>query len=468
MQIEFVNHSSIIARHGRIALLMDYWQEGPAFDNSWKLLCEPKFGYGDLRSITHLWFSHEHPDHFSPANIKAIPPEIRKDIIVLFQKTTDGRVVTFCRNQGFGDVIELPARVPHSLSDDLTVTCAPYASSWGDVDSWLLVRTPGHSLLNINDCEIHDPVLADRIARITGPVDVLATQFSYASKQGNPEDERWIDRARRYHLDRLEFKVRAFSPTYTIPFASFVYWSHRESRYLNEGVVKVDAAAATIARCGSTPVVMFPGDTWNIGDEVRNEPALAKYAERYQWLESLSDDDYTASEMVSPESLNESFRKFLERMLKNASNDELRSYLSWRYGIRRRSGTGWAGSIRNFLRTYRDVLAARCESGLVYVDDHAQAYELSVSDGLRPSDHRREDCQISLSSSALHYCFTVPWGGESLQVNGRFRDIQPDGWRRLKELFFLARRIDQGFQVPRSTLSWIVSRKLRKLFGHEK
>src|SRR4051812_15373533 len=69
MTIEFVNHASIIVDHDNIRLLCDPWTEGTAFHNGWSLLAKSKFTFDDYKNITHIWFSHEHPDHFSPPNI---------------------------------------------------------------------------------------------------------------------------------------------------------------------------------------------------------------------------------------------------------------------------------------------------------------------------------------------------------------------------------------------------------------
>ena len=54
---------------------------------------------------------------------------------------------------------------------------------------------------------------------------------------------------------------------------------------------------------------------------------------------------------------------------------------------------------------------------------------------------------VVLLWSVLLNCFKVSWGGETLQVNGRFEDIG-GGWELLSQLFYLARKLEQGFQLP--------------------
>ena len=84
LKLEWINHSSFLLEHGRVRLLCDPWIEGYVFDNNWAQLSPTKFSYADFARVTHLWFSHEHPDHFFPPNLEKIAPEIRRNITVLF------------------------------------------------------------------------------------------------------------------------------------------------------------------------------------------------------------------------------------------------------------------------------------------------------------------------------------------------------------------------------------------------
>src|SRR6185503_20468212 len=74
MRLEFVNHSSYVLASSGVRLLCDPWLEGTAFNDGWALLAPSTFSYEDFAGITHLWFSHEHPDHFSPSNLRKIAP----------------------------------------------------------------------------------------------------------------------------------------------------------------------------------------------------------------------------------------------------------------------------------------------------------------------------------------------------------------------------------------------------------
>ncbi len=462
MKLEFVNHSSFIVEHGSVTLLSDFWKSGMAFDDAWALLCETPFAYEDFARVTHIWFSHEHPDHFSTDNLLRIPEQLRANITILFQQTQDKRLVSFCANKGFKEVIEMPAEQAMQLGDGFEVRCGPFGSYWGEVDSWLYIKTPEASLLNINDCEMHDEAvvaeLAQKCQQWGGELDLLAVQFSYASKQGNANDTAWMQRARRECLDKLALKVSGFKPAYTLPFASYVYFCHQENQYLNKGVVRVHDALTAIEPY-SIPLVMFPGDCWQPSAPYDNSSALDRYEQAYLDVEQKPMADFVSSESVASDDLIQMADKFLNKMKLVASPTQIAQTLAIKHSIIRRQDQGLSkllGALGHFIRG----LFGAYEIGRLYVSDHQQAYQLTL-DGLSVADWSEQECQISISSSALSYGFKFPWGGETLQVNGRFQDIDRQ-WMTLSQIFFLARSLDQGMQLPKFAALDFLGEKLRR------
>ena len=85
--IEFVNHASFIIEAGGLSILNDPWLFGSAFNNGWDLLCDYRLPVERFASIDYIWFSHEHPDHFSPPVLKSIPEDIRHRIFDAFFTT---------------------------------------------------------------------------------------------------------------------------------------------------------------------------------------------------------------------------------------------------------------------------------------------------------------------------------------------------------------------------------------------
>ena len=95
-KITWVNHAGYILSYNNINVLVDPWINGTSFNNGWNLLTESFFPKNLIDNIDYLWISHEHPDHFSPGNLKLLNNE---RIRVLFQKTNDKRVVNFLKKK---------------------------------------------------------------------------------------------------------------------------------------------------------------------------------------------------------------------------------------------------------------------------------------------------------------------------------------------------------------------------------
>ena len=90
--IEFVNHASVLINYGKIGILSDPWYSKSVFHNGWRLLYENSEEYIErvLDNTTHIYISHEHPDHFNPAYLlteKIKNKIIQKKIVFIFQKT---------------------------------------------------------------------------------------------------------------------------------------------------------------------------------------------------------------------------------------------------------------------------------------------------------------------------------------------------------------------------------------------
>ena len=66
--IEFINHASVLISRNKIKILSDPWYKGSTFHNGWKLLYELEDTriLEVLNKISHIYISHEHPDHFYP------------------------------------------------------------------------------------------------------------------------------------------------------------------------------------------------------------------------------------------------------------------------------------------------------------------------------------------------------------------------------------------------------------------
>jgi hypothetical protein len=382
MNIKFVNHASYILSHENIHLITDPWIEGTAFNEGWNLIEPTKFRYSDFKNITHIWFSHEHPDHFSPSNLKSIPEEIRKTITILFQKTKDKKVINFCSQLGFKNCIELP-QTWFELSSSFKILNIPHS----DGDSWICMKAGEYTILNINDCvfENNNQILKIKNKINTPKIDILFTQFSYANWAGNKDDINTRQAFATKKLNEIKKQIFLLQPKYVIPFASYVWFCHFENFYMNDGINKIDAVYKYITETLFTKtVVLFPNEEWTLAEEHDSKLSIEK------WMNSYN-SNIKIENTVQPISINtydliKSGNEFIKNLKAN--------------------NTRW---MNLFLKPTH-----------IFVEDHKTSYTLSLN-GLNKTSIDIQNCDISLSSEAIKYCFKHPWGGATTRINGRYQ-----------------------------------------------
>ena len=256
--VKFINHASVVVSDENISVLSDPWFSGDAFHKGWNLLHET--GDNDikklLQKITHIWISHEHPDHFSISFFQNYSEILKNNSIkILFQKTSDKRVFKFLTAKGL-NVKELEFNKSLKLSDDFTVKCIKD----GFYDSGLLIDSHGDKILNLNDCEVTTPSRAKEVFSLTGKVDVLLTQFSYAAWKGGTKNKRWRVNAAQEKINTIKLQTETFRPKYLIPFASFFYFSNKENFYLNDSVNRPEQLEDKLQKYLEKLTIMAPND----------------------------------------------------------------------------------------------------------------------------------------------------------------------------------------------------------------
>lgn len=420
LQIGWINHASFLAASGETKLVCDPWLEGTAFKDGWSLVTPTVFRYADFRDVTHLWLSHQHPDHFAPTNLKRIDPAIRRAMTVLYQETRDKLVVNWCKSAGFGTVRELPPDRWYTLSAGVDVMCGTV----GD-DSWLAVRTPDAVMLNVNDCVLKTRERIETIARAVGRINVLFTQFSYAQWTGNPPDVDLRRRAAAEKYDRIRLQAEILQPEIIVPFASFVYFCHEQNFYLNDAMNAVEDVASYIeADLGKKAVVLYPGETWSPPGSIAWKAAAQRYAS--DLAKCLARGPLFASRRVERSEFEAYVNAFLSRL------------------------------------RFKNRRARRLISGKtsVFLTDLGTAYDLSI-DGMKPCGLSQRETDIVTSTETVLYAFRTPWGGNTLHVSGRFMS-----WRNTHSHFFAFMRKVHYYNVTPVNAVWLralAARAIRSL-----
>lgn len=425
MDIRFIGHASFTVRHGDVEVLCDPWFEGRVFHDGWDLYAPTGVTMEGLPEVTHIWFSHEHPDHFHVPTLRSIPPERRASLTVLFQRTIDHRVASFCRSAGFGSVVELePVWV--SLGDGLEVRCEAHREG----NSWMAFRAEEKTILNLNDCGVRASRDALDIASRVGPVDVLMTQFSYAYWVGNPPDRSLREKAARDKLDMVRLQCQVLKPAAVVPIASYVYFCHVENFYLNDAINTASKTRAFLSdTVDSEVVILYPGEVYEPGLATASEAACVRY-----------DDALDAAVRAGPQVMPPA----------SVSLDELGADAAV-FASRLRVSA--SPIVRSLLRPARILLW-----------DHERAVTLTAQGTLHPIGVLSEDADVALHSESLKLCLTQPWGIDTLGVSGRLHKPVGGRYRRFYNLFRPGLVAMRGYPVGlRYVVSSLANRAAVKL-----
>ncbi|NMO13983.1 hypothetical protein HPC49_00250 [Pyxidicoccus fallax] len=400
-KLQFLGHAGYVVERGPLYLAVDPWLDGAAFDNGWDPLVQSaRF---DPKRVTHLWFSHEHPDHFSIPAVKSIPQERRAEVTVIFQETADKRVVGFLRNNGYGRVIEVGSGQRQDLGNGAALTTVMAR----DGDSCHLLELGGLRILNFNDCyytsmsEVEDVMRAVGVK--PGEVDLMATQFSYANWVGNPSETERRRHAALRKLDHLAMQVRSVRPRYVMPFASFVYFSHEENAYLNDAVNLPSTAVGRVREEGFPAVMLRPGDTMELSADGLKAAAEATDARAKELDGSV-----------------EAVRRKEKPLRKSAAVPVDDVVTTVKAGLTRlRNGVSRLDHTLMRLRLSRAVFELSDHRVLIVID-RLEDVRVQPLDGTVTPD-------VVLSSEALRFAFAQDFGFDTLLVNGRFHEARPGG-----------------------------------------
>ena len=385
MELEFVNHASLIIKHKKVNLIMDPWFEGIVFDNGWSLLSESKFKIEDFERITHIWFSHEHPDHFFPPLLNKIPKEFKEKITVLYHKTNDKKVINYCIKLGFKEVIELSPNKQYVIQDDLKIICNEYT----DGDSWAYFSTDNYGILNINDCIITNKSEAETIRSKIGKVDILLTQFSYANKIGNINDDELRIHAINEKKERIRAQSDVFKPKFIIPFASFVFFSHEENKYMNLHLFNLREIVSFVEEeLHNKAIVLFPGDLWNLDAKWDSEIGVKNYESDFDKVKKFN---FIKTKQVDLKELKKQSVTYSKRLIsKNPTLKSLFKKLHFRF----------------------------------FISDLNIACLFDGRSGMTERDFSKEQSDIIISSEALSYIFKFEWGASTCNVNARYQTTE--------------------------------------------
>lgn len=419
--IKFVNHASVLISDGTISILSDPWYEGSAFNHGWKLLYELEQTKIDeiLKMTTHIWISHEHPDHFSiPFFRKFANTLIRHNIIILFQKTQDKRVFNFLMTLGLR-VQEIEFNKKIYLTKKFIITCIKD----GFYDSGLLIESHNERILNLNDCEVTTTNRAKEVLNITGEIDVLLTQFSFAAWKGGENNVKWRKEAANDKIKTMQLQINTFKPKFTIPFASFIIFANKNNFYLNDSINKPGQLKEKLNLYGGELIILKPNDILGGENQCLDEIAAIEFwNQKYQDALKNKPIIYTS---VNLENLKDSFEKYFTRIHKN--NNIL------------------------LIKVIRTLSPVRVFKPLTI-----NLYDLNVNltfDYVQKTfSITSRSAMLSMHSASLDFIFKNSFGFDTLTVNGCFEELMDKGFVTATKTLAIENLNNLGIKIGLKTL----------------
>jgi len=228
------------------------------------------------------------------------------------------------------------------------------------------------------------------VKRMIGDVDILLTQFGYASWVGNPEDVQLRVDASREKLQRIQIQDKIFQPKFIIPFASFVRFSHKDNHYMNDQMNRIENVEKFIReKTNSIPIILYPGDIWSGKEKIDNSLSINKYTDDLQKNLELYNDP-----------------KIIEF-------DELQKLASaYIDNIKKRNNLTFVKLLHNlhFFKTTN-----------IFLKDLNISVSFNLIDGLKKSVSDKLNVDIITDSDSLSFVFSWDYGVDTLFVNARFR-----------------------------------------------
>lgn len=171
MHIYYLGHAGFVAEARRVTILIDPWFY-PAFFNSWLPYPDNSFLLEETLNdhYDYLYISHEHEDHLDRRFLERLP---NKDAItVICPNYRSGGTRAKLDRLGFRNFLMLGHTEQVALTDQVSVQM--FLDTSHKEDSGLLIREPGSSFLDLNDC-------ATSLDDIPKGINILACQYSGAS-----------------------------------------------------------------------------------------------------------------------------------------------------------------------------------------------------------------------------------------------------------------------------------------------
>jgi len=397
MRIKLLCHASVLISTEDCVVMADPWFVGGAFNDSWSLWPAPAVSHEDMDATTHLYISHEHPDHFHFPTLKSLPAEFKSRVNVIFQYNNSNKVTDALKKLGFSKFTV----VKHRHTVEISPKTQAYVYQQGLMNSGLGLISGGQKVFNINDAEFSHRD-CQIISKDIGTWDVVLNQFSMAGYGGNPNRAATLTKAASRILGTMMENHRDLGAKATIPFASFIYFSTIYNSYMNEFGNKPRTVHQAFQGAGLTANILYPGDTWDLNQpDYDSESALSRFDQSETELQAVQ---LRVPTPIPLEAIESSFQK-------------LAKHLKAHYGA---------------------LLLSMLKPVVIRIPDINQTIRIHIRSASFERLDANQDPELEIDSDALNFAFSWPWGVQTLGVSARatvFKNIR--NWKFHRAIFAL-------------------------------
>lgn len=282
--VTLVSHASVLIEAGETVIWCDPWLGGKVFADSWALVAPPAAVDKAMAESTHIWISHEHPDHFHLQTLRDLPDEVKQRVTLLFQDDGLPKMPDAFRRLGFPNIQLMPHRKIVQVGD-----VGAYCYQQGLMNSALAVRHGNTTVININDCEL-TALDSKLILDDLGSVDLTLNQFSLAGYNGSNDPETWSTAFAAGAIENLLTDHERLGASVTIPFASFIYFCRQDNAFLNQYCNRPSDVIDAAATRGIDVAVLANGDTYRFGSDWDSDAAVKHWNDVFERVEDLPCD----------------------------------------------------------------------------------------------------------------------------------------------------------------------------------
>ena len=398
--ISLINHASILVSNGNKSILTDPWYFGDVFDGGWNLLFENNIHDLEniLKKVDYIWISHEHPDHFSVQFFNKFDTLIKsKNIKILFQETRDKRVVNFLKKQGYS-VTELKDGEKYKIDKNYNIITQKYDF----YDSALILQIDNFKIFNLNDCPMNEEREILKFKKKYGTCDFLLSQFSYAAWKGGKANLEWRKQAAELKLKTIIKQSKILESKYTIPFASFVYFSSNYNYYLNDSVNKPSIIMNATIKEKTNFIFLKPYIKLILDNPKISEEGNLFWEDKFNSIK-IRNKKITS---CSFEDLEKLFNLYIIRIFKK------NSYIFCKIL-----------SKLPFLKIFKPIIIKIKDLNIVCKIDIAQ--KSFIKTNIKPD--------VEMNSSSLKLIFSADYGFDTLTINGCFEEKQKNGFLKMTQ-----------------------------------